>query len=41
MALHEKMDALRDQQLAALLQAQQRQIDLLTALVEDLRRERG
>lgn len=41
MALHEKMDALRDQQLATLLQAQQRQIDLLTALVEDLRRDRG
>jgi uncharacterized membrane protein len=33
MALHEKMDALRTQQLAALLLKQQEQIDLLTNLV--------
>jgi uncharacterized membrane protein len=33
MALHEKMDALRTQQLAALLLKQQEQIDLLTKLV--------
>jgi uncharacterized membrane protein len=34
MALHEKMDALRSEQLAALLRKQQEQIDLLTRLVE-------
>jgi uncharacterized membrane protein len=33
MALHEKMDALRTEQLAALLQQQQQQIDLLTRLL--------
>jgi uncharacterized membrane protein len=34
MALHEKMDALRSEQLAALLRKQQEQNDLLTRLVE-------
>ena len=34
MALHEKMDAMRSEQLAALLRKQQEQIDLLTRLVE-------
>ena len=34
MALHEKMDALRSEQLAALLRKQQEQIDLLTRLLE-------
>ena len=34
MALHEKMDALRTEQLAALLVQQQRQIDLLTRLLQ-------
>jgi uncharacterized membrane protein len=33
MALHEKMDALRTEQLAALLQKQQEQIDMLTRLL--------
>jgi len=33
MALHEKMDSLRTEQLAALLQKQQQQIDLLTQLI--------
>ena len=39
MALHEKMDALRTEQLAALLLKQQEQIDLLTRLIA--RAERG
>ena len=34
MALHEKMDALRSEQLAALLLKQQQQIDLLTRLLQ-------
>jgi uncharacterized membrane protein len=34
MALHEKMDALRSDQLAALLAKQQQQIDLLTRLLQ-------
>jgi len=34
MALHEKMDALRTEQLAALLVKQQQQIDLLTRLLQ-------
>jgi len=34
MALHEKMDALRTEQLVALLVQQQRQIDLLTRLLQ-------
>ena len=34
MALHEKMDALRSEQLAALLRKQQEQNDLLTRLLE-------
>ena len=34
MALHEKMDALRTEQLAALLSKQQQQIDLLTRLLQ-------
>jgi len=33
MALHDKMDALRSEQLAALLEKQQQQIDLLTQLL--------
>ena len=33
MALHEKMDALRTDQLAALLEKQQQQLDLLTQLI--------
>lgn len=36
MALHEKMDALRTEQLAALLARQQQQIDLLTKLLQRL-----
>ena len=34
MALHEKMDALRSEQLTALLSRQQQQLDLLTQLIE-------
>jgi uncharacterized membrane protein len=34
MALHEKMDALRSEQLTALLARQQQQLDLLTQLIE-------
>jgi uncharacterized membrane protein len=34
MALHEKMDALRSEQLASLLARQQQQLDLLTELIE-------
>ena len=34
MALHEKMDAMRTEQLAALLDRQQQQLDLLTELIE-------
>jgi len=33
MALHDKMDALRYEQLAAMLEKQQQQIDLLTQLL--------
>jgi len=33
MALHEKMDALRTEQLATMLLQQQQQIDLLTRLI--------
>jgi hypothetical protein len=36
MALHEKVDAVRQQQLAELLARQQEQIDLLTRLVARL-----
>ncbi|MCO6418768.1 DUF1003 domain-containing protein [Siccirubricoccus sp. KC 17139] len=36
MALHEKLDALRHEQIEALLQAQQRQIEMLTRLVGTL-----
>lgn len=39
MALPEKLDALRGEQLAELLRAPQRQIELLTVLVDGLRRD--
>lgn len=38
MALHEKLDELRDRQLRELIAQQQAQIDLLTRLVEDARK---
>lgn len=40
MALHEKLDQLRSEQIAALLEQQQRQIALLTNLLEEARARR-
>lgn len=41
MALHEKLDALRGEQIVALIEQQQRQIDLLTRLLETPQERRG
>jgi uncharacterized membrane protein len=41
MALHEKMDSLRSEQLTALLARQQQQLDLLTQLIEHARLAEG